>query len=227
VEYLLTFFSIFFINILLSGDNALVIALASRNLPKNQKSKAILFGSVGAVVFRIVLSFIAVYLLTIPYLQLAGGILLLWIAIKLISEDQSDSQHVEAKRSLWGAIQTIIVADVVMSLDNVVAIAGVAKGDILLIVIGLAISVPLIIWGSNLISLLMQKWPIIIIFGAALLGWTAGDMILADKKIAAVVAEKEGFLSLAVPAVCAILAVIIGKLIVRLRDNKKESESES
>lgn len=222
MDYLLILFSIFFVNILLSGDNALVIALASRNLPKRQKKQAILLGSVGAVGLRVVLSFVAVFLLTIPYLQLVGGLLLLWIAAKLISDDPGENdEKIEAKTNLWGAIKTIIVADLIMSLDNVIAIAGVAKGNVLLIVIGLGISVPLIIWGSSLISLLMHKWPIIITLGAALLGWTAGDMILADKEVSAL-ALNLSLLSLIFPGVCALVVVIIGNFISRKEKRRKK-----
>ncbi|MCE5284250.1 MAG: TerC family protein [Pelosinus sp.] len=221
MEYLIILTSIFFINVLLSGDNALVIALASRNLPTEHKRTAILFGSIGAVGLRIILSFLAVYLLTIPYLQLIGGFLLLWIAVKLISDEQEEEQEVAAKNTLWGAIQTIIIADLAMSLDNVIAIAGAAKGNLSLIIIGLAMSIPLIIWGSNLIGLLMKKWPIIITLGAAILGWTAGDMIVADKTVVSIAAFNEGLLSLLIPAVCTILVVVIGTFMSKQKNEKQ------
>jgi len=182
MEYLLPLLSIIMINILLSGDNALVIALASRKLTARQQRTAILYGSAGAIGLRIVLTFIAVVLLRIPYLQIIGGLLLLWISIKLIT-DQNQHERVEAKKSLWDVVRTIIVADVVMSLDNVVAIIGVAKDRTDLLIAGLVISIPMIIWGSKLIGVLIQKWPIIIVIGSVFLGWTAGEMVVEDAQI--------------------------------------------
>ncbi len=180
MEYLGPLFAIIMVNLLLSGDNALVIALASRRLPPRQQRQAILWGGAGAVGLRIVLTLVAVILLTVPYLQLIGGLLLEWVAIKLVTDDHSDENEIEAAGDLWTAIKTILVADLVMSLDNVIAIAGVAKGHTGLLIIGLAISIPIIVWGSTLITALMQRWPVIVVIGAAFLGWTAGGMILAD-----------------------------------------------
>ncbi len=180
MEYLTALFSIIMINLLLSGDNALVIALASRKLPPAQQRQAILWGGAGAVGMRIILTLVAVLLLKVPYLQIAGGLLLQWVAIKLVADDHNAEEDVEAAGNLWDAVKTILVADLVMSLDNVIAIAGVSRGNISLLVIGLAISIPIIIWGSALITMLMQRWPAIVVIGAAFLGWTAGDMLLAD-----------------------------------------------
>ncbi len=180
MEYLTALFGIIMVNILLSGDNALVIALASRSLPPRQQRQAILWGGAGAVGLRIVLTLVAVLLLNIPFLQLLGGLLLQWVALKLVADDHEGESEVEAAGNLWGAVKTIILADLVMSLDNVLAIAGVARGSISLLVIGLLISIPIIIWGSTLISALMQRWPVIVLIGAAFLGWTAGEMITAD-----------------------------------------------
>lgn len=221
LEYLWILGSITMINIILSGDNALVIALASRNLPPEHKKLAILLGSGGAIALRALLSFVAVYLLQIPYLQIVGAIMLLWIAIKLIADDHESEGEIEAKSNLWGAVQTIIVADLVMSLDNVVAIAGVAKGDLTLILIGLVISIPIIIWGSQLISVMMKKWPIIILIGAAILGWTAGDMMLADKKTADL-AGIYTWSSWVIPAVFAMLVILVGSWLAR--GNKESQE---
>ncbi|HMM20141.1 MAG TPA: TerC family protein [Selenomonadales bacterium] len=214
MEYLWILGSITMINIILSGDNALVIALASRNLPPEHKRLAILLGTGGAIVMRAILSVIAVYLLNIPYLQIVGGIMLLWIAIKLIADDHANEGEIEAKSNLWGAVQTIIVADLVMSLDNVVAIAGVARGNLTLILIGLVISIPIIIWGSQLISAMMKKWPIIIIIGAAILGWTAGEMMLADQKAAPLLGAYT-WTSWAVPVSLAVFVIAVGLWIAR------------
>jgi YjbE family integral membrane protein len=180
MDYLTALFSIILVNLLLSGDNALVIALASRKLPPRQQRLAILWGGAGAVGMRIILTLVAVLLLKVPYLQIAGGLLLQWVAIKLVADDHNADEEVAAAGNLWDAVKTILVADLVMSLDNVIAIAGVSRGNISLLVIGLAISIPIIIWGSTLITMLMQRWPVIVVIGAAFLGWTAGEMLIAD-----------------------------------------------
>ena len=172
------------VNILLSGDNAVVIALASRALPPAQRRAAVLGGSIGAILLRVLFCTIVASLLAIPYIKLVGGILLLWIGVKLmVSEEQSDG--IAAKSNLRGAIQTIIIADAVMSLDNVVAIAAIAKGSVLLIVIGLAISVPLIIFGSQLLLGVLLRFPILVTAGAGLLGWIAGEIAASDPALAA------------------------------------------
>lgn len=183
MEILVPLFSIIMINLLLSGDNALVIALASRALPNEQQKKAIFWGGAGAVGLRIILTVFAIILLQIPYLQFAGGLLLLWVAVKLMRGEHESHEEIKAASTIWDAVKTILVADLVMSLDNVIAIAGVAKGHMGLLIIGLAISIPIILWGSRLIMSLMEKWPIVITLGAAFLGWTAGEMIVGDKKI--------------------------------------------
>jgi YjbE family integral membrane protein len=206
MEYLTALFGIIMVNLLLSGDNALVIALASRRLPPRQQKQAILWGGAGAVGMRIILTLVAVALLTVPYLQLIGGLLLQWVAIKLVTDDHSAETEIEAAGNLWAAVKTILVADLVMSLDNVIAIAGVAKGHTGLLVIGLVISIPIIIWGSTLITTLMERWPVIVVIGAAFLGWTAGDMILADPAVRTFGAAYP-FLHWAVPAIFAAAVV--------------------
>ncbi|MDR3565672.1 MAG: TerC family protein [Negativicutes bacterium] len=180
LEYLSVLFSIIVVNLLLSGDNALVIALASRRLPPRQQKAAVIWGGAGAVGLRIVLTVVAVSLLKVPYLLLTGGILLQWVAVKLAVSDHHAAEKVPAAGSLWEAVKTILIADLVMSVDNVVAIAGVARGNVAMLVIGLALSIPVIIWGSKLITLLMERWPLIITIGAAFLGWTAGEMVVAE-----------------------------------------------
>ncbi|SDF22000.1 TerC family protein [Sporolituus thermophilus] len=214
-------FSITTINLLLSGDNALVIALASRNLPARQQRSAVFYGGAGAIILRIILTFIAIFLLQIPYLQLLGGLLLLWVAIKLISGEEKTHEEIEAASSLWAAVKTILVADLVMSLDNVLAIAGIAKGNIPLLVIGLGISIPIIIGGSRAIMLLMERWPVVILFGAAFLGWTAGEMVLADKQVGIWLAAYP-WAHWAIPALFAAVVVVID-LIQKQRDRKRGS----
>ncbi|WP_371368647.1 hypothetical protein SRRS_21420 [Sporomusa rhizae] len=208
MEWAVALLSIITVNLLLSGDNALVIALASRKLPPDQQKKAVFWGGAGAIALRVVLTLVAIVLLKIPYLQLLGGLALLLIAIKLLAGDDSQ-EELEAKNSLGEAIKTIIVADMVMSIDNVIAIAAVAKGNFLLLIIGLSISIPIIIWGSKAIRLLMERWPIVVTIGAAFLGWTAGEMAIADKKIMPVL-EQYFWSHWAIPLSFAIIVVIVG-----------------
>ncbi len=182
MEFLAALGSIMFINLILSGDNAVVIALASRNLPHEQRRKAVFWGSLGAVVLRIGLTVVAAFLLTVPYLQFAGGLALLYIAVKLIADDKGEVKCHEAS-CLSEAIKVILIADVIMSLDNVLAIAGVADGSWLLLSIGLAMSIPLVVFGSQLILTLMDRFPVIIYIGAAILGWTAAKMVVGDEAV--------------------------------------------
>jgi len=168
------------INILLSGDNAVVIALASRSLLESQRRIAVSGGSAAAVVLRILLSLIIASLLTVAYLKLIGGLLLIYIGIKLVIAEESAGTEVAARSNLWGAIQTILVADAVMSLDNVVAIAAAAHGSTLLIALGLLISIPLIVFGSQLLLSVLNRFPVLVVLGAGLLGWIAGAMIVSD-----------------------------------------------
>jgi YjbE family integral membrane protein len=201
---------IILINIVLSGDNAVVIALACRSLPAQQQKKAIIFGSMGAIVLRIILTFFAVYLLSLPYLKLIGAALLLWIGVGLLKGDDGD-EDIEGNSGLMAAVKTIIIADLVMSLDNVIGVAAAAKGDVALLVIGLVISIPLIIFGSTLILKLMTRFPVIITLGAALLGWVAGEMCLSDPAIKHWVEQQPHVLHYIVPAAGALLVVAIGK----------------
>ena len=182
MESLILLLKIMLVNIILSGDNAVVIALASRNLPPIQQKKAVLIGSAGAIILRVLLTVVAVWLLTIPYLQLIGGVMLIWIAFSLLMEDDGED-GVRAHGSLFAAVKTIIIADIVMSLDNTLAIAAIANGNYLLLTIGLVMSVPLIIYGSQLIIKIMERYPVIVYAGAALIAWTAGEMIDHDEAI--------------------------------------------
>ena len=171
------------IDIVLGGDNAIIIALACRNLPKHQKRAGILWGTTGAIILRVILVFFATSLMEIPSLRLIGGVLLIWIGVKLLTEADSDSLDgkIDQSSNLLTAIRTIIIADFVMSLDNALAITAAAKGDIGLVVFGLVLSVPIIIGGSALILRLMERFPLIITAGAGLLGWLGGDLIVNDK----------------------------------------------
>lgn len=174
------------IDIVLGGDNAIIIALACRNLPKHQKRAGILWGTAGAIILRVILVFFATSLMEIPGLRLIGGVLLIWIGVKLLTEADSHSLDgkIDQSSNLLTAIRTIIIADFVMSLDNALAITAAAKGDIGLVVFGLLLSVPIIIGGSALILRLMERFPLIITAGAGLLGWLGGDLIVNDKLFA-------------------------------------------
>ena len=167
------------VNIILSGDNAVVIALAARSLPPKQQKAAILWGSGAAVVMRIILTVFAVALLTLPWLKLVGSLLLFWIGIKLLIPEE-EKEDVNASENLIAAIKTILIADLVMSIDNVIAVAAAAGGSLTLLVLGLAISIPLVIFGSTLLLHLMERWPVIITIGGGLLGFVAGEMLVTD-----------------------------------------------
>lgn len=182
MEYLATLAGIFMINVVLSGDNAVVIAMASRNLPPRQQKSAILLGSAGAIIFRIILTVVIVLLLKIPFLQAVGGLLLLYIAIKLVRNEESE-EECKAAGSLKEAVKIIIIADLIMSLDNTLAIAAVSEGNWLLLIIGLATSIPIIIFCSQIILYFMKRFPVIIYIGSGILTWTAGKMLVEDKKV--------------------------------------------
>ena len=216
---------IIWINIILSGDNAVVIALAARTLPPEQQRKAILFGSGAAVVFRIVLTVVAVKLLALSYLQVIGGALLLWIGVQLLSGE--DEEEVEAKEQggLMAAVRTILIADIVMSLDNVIAVAAAAKGSTTLLMIGLAISIPLVVFGSTLMIKLMERFPIIVTLGAALIGWVGGETIASDVALKEF-ADANSWFHLTCAAVGAMLVVALGKYF-QSKSSQEESAAES
>jgi YjbE family integral membrane protein len=202
--------SIVLANIVLSGDNAVVIALAARSLPPHQQTKAIFWGSAAAIVLRIVLTLIAVEMLKWPYLKIAGALLLLYIGISLLSEDSEDAEGHKEIGTMVAAIRTILVADLVMSLDNVLAVAAAAQGNTVLLVIGLAISIPLIVFGSTLLLKVMERFPIIITLGAALLGFLAGEMLLTDPAVTGRFGESSHLLVNGAGAVGAVIVVVVG-----------------
>jgi len=180
VEFWAGLWQIILINIVLSGDNAVVIALAARSLPARQQTQAIVWGAGAAVVMRIILTIIAVEMLKWPWLKLIGAALLLWIAVKLLVPEEGGEGDVESSDNLWSAIKTILIADLVMSLDNVIAVAAAARGSLTLLILGLAISIPLVVFGATVLMKVMQRWPIIITIGAGLLGFVAGEMAATD-----------------------------------------------
>jgi YjbE family integral membrane protein len=203
---------IVWINIILSGDNAVVIALAARSLPPHQQRKAVIWGSGAAVVLRIILTVVAAKLLALPYLQIVGGLLLLWIGVQLLGEEDEGEGEAKEYGSLMGAVRTILIADLVMSLDNVIAVAAAAQGSTTLLILGLAISIPLVIFGSTLMITLMERFPIIVVLGAGLIGWVGGETIVAD----AVIKEAFGastWLHYAGAIAGAVLVVALGKML--------------
>lgn len=182
-EFLSALFAIIVIDLVLAGDNAILIGLAARNLPKEQQKKVILWGSLGAIVIRIAATLAVVWLLEIPGLHLIGGLLLVMIAYKLLVDDD-DHSDVKAGDSFWAAIRTVIIADALMGLDNVLAVAGASHGNMLLVVIGLLISVPIVMWGSTMIIKWIERFPVIITLGSAILAWTASKMIVKESFLA-------------------------------------------
>lgn len=177
--FLVQLLQIIWINVLLSGDNAVVIALACRSLPQNQRRIGVMLGAAVAVGLRILFTLVVVRLMEVPYLKLIGGLLLLWIAVKLLL-DETDEASVKESDTIWNAVRVVAVADMVMSLDNVIAIAAAAKGSMALIIFGLGLSVPLIVFGATLIITLLQRFPALVWAGAGLLGWVAGSLIVSD-----------------------------------------------
>ena len=205
------------VNIVLSGDNAVVIALAARGLPPQQQKKAIFWGSGAAVVMRIVLTIVAVELLRLPFLKLVGAGLLLWIAVGLRLPADEGEEHGATGTSLAAAIKTILLADLVMSLDNVIAVAAAAKGNTFLLIVGLAISIPMVVFASQLLLKLMGRFPIIITLGAALLGWVAGDMAITDPIDQPWVDLHAAFLHWGAPLAGAVGVVVVGKWLAARR----------
>jgi YjbE family integral membrane protein len=203
---------IIWINIILSGDNAVVIALAARSLPPHQQTKAVIFGSGAAVVLRIALTVVAAKLLALPYLQIVGGLLLLWIGVQLLGDEDEGAGEAKEYGSLTAAIRTILIADLVMSLDNVIAVAAAAKGSMTLLILGLAISIPLVIFGSTLMIKLMERFPIIVVLGAGLIGWVGGETIVSDAALHGMLAA-DPWLHYAGAAAGAALVVAVGKLL--------------
>ena len=199
------------IDILLGGDNAVVIALACRKLTPEMRKKGIFWGVIGAIAARVVLIFFALALLKIPYLKIVGGLLLIWIGVKLLQPEPDEGHSIDAGTHLMGAIKTIIVADAVMSLDNVIAIAAASKDSMGLVFFGLVVSVPIIVYGSKFVMILMDRFPLVIVGGAGLLGWIAGDMVVHDLVVKDWVAAYADWLKYGAPVAGAAFVVLLGK----------------
>lgn len=217
--------SIIVANILLSGDNAVVIALASRNLPPAQQKKAIFWGSAAAIILRVILTITAVQLLSLPYLKIIGAILLIYIGVQLLA-DSDDEADMEGHSNIWGAIRTILVADLVMSLDNVIAVAAAAqKGPeetrLALLIIGLGLSIPLIIFGSTMLLKVMDRFPVIITMGAGLLGLLAGGMLVDDPAIKGSIQEALGDAQLAFEVIGVAIVILVGTYLKKKNSHKE------
>lgn len=208
-EFWIGLMKIIWINIILSGDNAVVIALAARGLPAVQQRKAVLFGSGAAVLLRIALTVVAVKLLTMPYLQIVGGVLLLYIGVQLLSDQGGGEGEEKVQGSLLAAIRTILIADLVMSLDNVIGVAAAAHGSMLLMVLGLAISIPMVVFGSTMMIRLMERFPVVVTLGAALIGWVGGET-MANDTILAPLMQDQHWLHQAGPVLGAALVLGLG-----------------
>ena len=210
-EFWLAALQIIYINILLSGDNAVVIALACRELPKRQRRWGVFWGAAGAIVLRIILTIFAVTLLALPWLKLIGGMLLLWIGAKLITDEDGDEPGVAASDRLWAAVRTVIIADLVMSVDNVLGVAAAAKGSVPLLVFGLLVSIPLVIAGSQLILKVIERFPFIILLGGGLLGWIAGQLLVEDAAVAPWIAAHAPWLGWAAPVAGVIVVLGVAR----------------
>ena len=207
---------IILIDILLGGDNAVVIALACRQLPENQRLKGILWGTAGAILLRVALIAFAITLLQVPFLKIAGAALLIWIGVKLITPHDEDAHgNIQASDKLWSAVKTVIVADLVMSIDNVIAIAGAAQNageqhQMALVILGLVVSIPIIVWGSQIVLKLMDRFPVIILLGGMLLGWIAGGMFQTDPALKDIISQDQTW-HYALSAAGALLVLAIGQ----------------
>lgn len=216
-QFWISLLEIIGVNIVLSGDNAVVIALAARSLPPRQQRKAVIFGSIAAIFMRVLLTLFAVELLKLPYLKLIGSVLLLWIGIQLLVPNDEDGKDIESKDTLFAAIKTILVADLVMSIDNVIGVAAAAKGNVTLLVLGLAISIPLIVLGSSVMLRCMERFPVIVTLGGALLGYIAGEMAVSDLAISDWIQSNAHWIEQPAGIVGALGVVAVGRWLVRRR----------
>lgn len=231
-KFLASLFSIVIIDLILAGDNAVVIAMVVRSLPSDQRKRGILFGAGAAVLLRVILTFFVAQLLNIGYVKLVGGILILWIAVKLFGEGAPEEERERQATTIWHAIKIIVIADLTMSLDNMLAVGGASHGNIFLLLFGLGLSIPFIVFTSNLLSMLMDKYPVIIYIGVAILGTVGGEMIITDPFIVRFLPiwlltpdllHPNKALQYSVEAVFAAGVIIAGKLLMRWTIGKEEA----
>jgi YjbE family integral membrane protein len=213
-EFATAFMSILLIDLVLAGDNAVVIAMAVRSLPRRQRFKGLIGGAAAAVVLRVIITFFAAKLLQIGYVKLLGGILILWIAVNLFTEGARDMEGRHKAENLWHAMRIIVVADVTMSLDNILAVAGASNGNPVLLIFGLGLSIPCVVFTSSLLSMLMDKYPVIVYLGAAILGKVGAEMIFTDPIITEVLQPSVEF-QYVIEALSAVGVIVVGKLWVR------------
>ncbi len=223
--FISSLFSIVIIDLVLAGDNAVVIAMAVRSLPKEQRRKGIIYGSLAAVLLRVVLTFFVAQLLGMNYVKLGGGVIILWIAVKLFVEDEEAVERHKEAATLWHAIRLIVIADITMALDNMLAVGAASHGNLYLLIFGLGLSIPLIVFTSSLLSLLMDRFPIIIYIGAALLGKIGGEMVITDPVIGGFIAPTT-LVRYSVELFCAVGVIIVGRLLVG-RDMAKQTNEQS
>ncbi len=223
-DFCVGFLSIVLIDLVLAGDNAVVIALAVKNLPPKQKKKGIIFGAGAAVALRVVITFFVAQLLNISFIKLAGGALVLWIAVKLFVEGAPEEKFKKEAATFLQAIRIIVIADIVMSTDNVLAVAGACKGNFFLLLFGLALSIPFVVFTSSLLSKLMDKYPIIVWIGAAVLGRVGGEMIITDPFIVNLIAPGK-FLKYSVEIIGAVGVILMGKWYMRWKIGRQNPEA--
>lgn len=224
LKFLSALFSIVIIDLILAGDNAVVIAMAVRSLPAEQRKKGIIFGSAAAVLLRVILTFFVAQLLQVNYIKLVGGVLIIWIALKLFIEGAPEEKMDREAATVAQAVKIIVIADITMALDNMLAVGGASHGNLLLLLFGLGLSIPFIVFTSNLLSMLMDKYPIIIYIGAAILGKVGGEMIITDP-IATSVLNPGKTMKYAVEAVFAIGVIVAGKLWMKWKISREEREA--
>ncbi|HPL62222.1 MAG: TerC family protein [Syntrophales bacterium] len=219
-DFVLGFLSIVVIDLILAGDNAVVIAMAVRTLPREERKKGIIFGAGAAVMLRVVLTFFAAQLLQVQFVKFVGGLLIIWIGIKLFIEGVPDEEVQREAKTFWQAIWVIVVADITMSVDNVLAVAGASGGNLFLLIFGLGLSIPLVVFTSNLLSMLMDKYPIIIYIGAAILGRVGGEMMITDPFIKEILHPTE-FLQYGVEIFFTVGVIVAGKLWLRMQRQRQ------
>ncbi|GIP51946.1 TerC family protein [Paenibacillus vini] len=219
-EFWMALLSIILIDLVLAGDNAIVIGLAARNVQKADQKKVIIWGTVGAIIVRVIMTLLVLELLNIPGLRLVGGLALLWIAYKLLIDEKN--HEINAGNQMWAAIRTIIIADTMMGLDNVLAVAGAAHGDFLLVVIGLAVSVPIMVWGSTMILKLTERFPVVITIGAAVLAWTAAKMLVEEPLIHDWFAN--GLVKYSFEVIAIIGVVALGTMVKKKKERRRQIE---
>jgi YjbE family integral membrane protein len=223
-KFVVSFLSIILIDLILAGDNAVVIAMAVRSLPRKQRIRGIAFGAAAAVILRVGLTFIAAQLLTLSFIKFAGGVLITWIAVKLFMEGAPDDKFQKEVKTLKQAVVTIVIADLVMSTDNILAVAGASHGNIFLLIFGLGLSIPFVVFTSNLLSMLMDRFPVIIYIGAAILGRVAGDMIMTDPFVQQLIHPAK-WVEYLVQIVFAVGVIAVGKLWLMLKKPEEGQES--